>query len=191
MSLFIRALPARVLTLSRVAGLPLFLWLLAHATPGSRSAIALVATYLCLALSDYVDGPLARRAGTADRRWARIDVMADIVFNVSGLGAAAWLGLVGAWVPAIVALLGARFLWRTRRAAERPGGALPEDSAGKHAGVLFYLLVGIVVAERATGAIGPFTVARAADAVFLYAVYVLVRGAKTGVVSRPAQSIAS
>lgn len=172
-----RALPARILTLSRIVGLPAFLWLMlqvAREGPSAGGAL-LAALYVFLSLSDFLDGRLARRAGTADPVWGRIDVVADILFNVTSLGTAAALGLVGAWVPAGVAVLGGRFLWRAFGA---PRAQSPlEDRVGKLAGVGFYLLVGVVVGRLAwPGLISRPVVTAAGDAIFLYTVFALWHG---------------
>jgi len=161
---------ARGLTLARVLGLPPFLWLLARVAAGAPLELraSLGFAYLLLALSDFFDGRLARRAHATSPFWARADVGADILFNFGSLAVAARLGLLGPWVAAGVALLGGRFLWRSLRALG-PDGSLPEDRAGKVAGVSYYLLVGWVVAELACGGLlGRFVLARCGDAVFLY-----------------------
>jgi phosphatidylglycerophosphate synthase len=169
---------ARALTLARLVGVGPFLWLLVRvhrgASPGARATLGLA--YLFLALSDFFDGRLARRARAATAFWARADVAADIFFNVCSLGAAAWLRLVSPWVPAGVALLGARFFLRTMR-DRGTGGVLPEDRLGKLAGVAYYALVGWVVAELSTGGLlGRLALARGGDAVFLYTLVALWRG---------------
>jgi phosphatidylglycerophosphate synthase len=168
------ALTARAFTLSRIAVLPAFLWLLDRvaADEGALLASLLIGTYLVLALSDYVDGPLARRAGAASEAWGRIDVTADVAFNLGSLALAAHLGLVRPWTPVAVAVLGGRFLWRIVRQA----GPGVEDRAGKLAGVFYYLLVGVVVSEVALGFPGRLAVQWAGDAVFLYSLFVLLRG---------------
>jgi phosphatidylglycerophosphate synthase len=164
------------LTLSRFVLLPAFLWLLYSAdtrpTPSNRAALA--SCYAFVALSDALDGRLARRGRAASRRWARLDAAADISFNLSALAAASHLGWIGPWVPAGVALLGGRFLWRI--AGDR--GAFREDPAGKTAGVLYYALVGWVVTELATGGgvLGRRLLDRGADAVFGYTLLALWLG---------------
>jgi phosphatidylglycerophosphate synthase len=177
---------ARALTLARVVGVGPFLWLLVRvdrgASPGARAMLGLA--YLFLALSDFFDGRLARRARAANALWARADVAADIFFNVCSLGAAAWLRLVGPWVPAGVALLGARFCLRTMRDGVS-GGVLPEDRLGKLAGVAYYALVGWIVAELSMGEIlGRPALARGGDAVFLYTLVALWRGRERPMSSR-------
>ncbi|MET0153213.1 MAG: CDP-alcohol phosphatidyltransferase family protein [Candidatus Binatia bacterium] len=165
------ALIARALTLSRFVLLIPFLWLLkaVAAHPSTPGRLALAGTYAFIALSDTLDGRLARRANAASRLWGRIDVVADILFNFSALTAASLLGWMGPWVPAGVAILGGRFLWRIAPDSDDPAPRVREDRAGKLAGFLYYALVGWVVAESSTGGIlGPSAVARGADAVFAY-----------------------
>jgi phosphatidylglycerophosphate synthase len=169
---------ARALTLGRLAGTGPFVWLLvrAHHGAGPGERLMLGCAYVFLALSDFFDGWLARRAGAATAFWARADVGADILFNVGALGAAAWLRLVGPWVPAGVAVLGGRFLVRSVRDGGS-GGDLPEDRLGKLAGVAYYALVGWVVAELVTGGVfGAIAIARGGDAVFLYTLVAYWRG---------------
>ncbi|MBI3128383.1 MAG: CDP-alcohol phosphatidyltransferase family protein [Candidatus Tectomicrobia bacterium] len=156
---------ARGLTLARLLAAPLFaLWLLRGGSLGP----GFFAFYLFFPLSDLADGPLARRSGGARPLWARLDPLADIMFNAAALSAAAWTGRVGFWLPAAVLVLGGRFLWR---GPEREAGA-----AGRAAGVLFYLMTGAVAAEAAFagGAEWGGVLARAGDAVSLYAFMVLL-----------------
>ena len=177
---------ARALTLARLVGVGPFLWLLVRvyrgASPGERATLGFA--YLSLALSDFFDGRLARRARAATALWARADVGADIFFNVCSLAVAAWLRLVGPWVPAGVALLGGRFLVRSVRDGGS-GGDLPEDRLGKLAGVAYYALVGWIVAELATGGVlGRLALARGGDAVFLYTLVALWCGRERPMSSR-------
>jgi phosphatidylglycerophosphate synthase len=144
--------------------LPPFLWLLLKAEPGHWQGTAALGLYGIAVLSDFFDGRLARWTGTAGHRWGRLDVAADVAFNFASLAVASARGLVGPWVPAIVAVLGGAYLWKSAVAE-----ALVEDRPGKAAGVLFYLLVGLATAEAATGFAGRRIVAIAGDAVFLWA----------------------
>src|SRR5262245_23841999 len=176
---------ARALTLARLVGVGPFLWLLVGVYRGASpyARVTLGFAYLFLALSDFIDGRLARRARAATAFWARADVVADIFFNVCSLGAAAWLRLVGPWVPAGVALLGARFCLRTMR--DGGGSVLPEDRLGKLAGVAYYALVGWIVAELSIGGVlGRPALARGGDAVFLYTLVALWRGRERPMSSR-------
>jgi phosphatidylglycerophosphate synthase len=173
------ALIARGLTLSRLALLPPFLWLLYAAATSSSPLhrVALAGCYGFIALSDALDGRLARRARAATQRWARLDAAADILFNLSALAAASHLGWMGAWVPAGVALLGGRFLWRIVGDTGNSSSHVREDRAGKAAGVLYYALVGWVVIELSTGGVlGRSVLGFGADAVFGYTLLVLWLG---------------
>ncbi|MEA2625154.1 MAG: hypothetical protein QOD06_1199 [Candidatus Binatota bacterium] len=174
------AAAARSLTLFRFVAVPPFAWLLLRSPPEEPAAGgALILLYVAVAVSDLSDGPLARRARAASVRWGRIDVAADVTFNVSALAAAAAAGVVGPWVPAVVAVLGARFLWRTRdesRAVPAAGPArLRSDVGGKLAGVLFYLVSG-AAALHAAGVAPRGAVARFADAAAAYGALLLVWG---------------
>lgn len=166
---------ATALTLARLAATAPFVWLLARVasshTPGAAAALA--GAYLAIALSDFVDGPVARRAGSVSARGARLDAAADVCFNFASLAAGAVLGLVSPWTPAALALLAARFAWRNRRCSS--GGRLREDRGGKLAGALFYVLVGFVVLAAAAPATR--MLATIADRVVVaYVVAVLVVG---------------
>ena len=111
----------------------------------SRSTGALLfLLYLLTAFSDLLDGHFARKAGSAGAWWGRLDVLADVWFNTSALLAAAWLGIVGYWVPLGTAALAAQFLYRNRTTLPEGRSRLREDLPGKAAGVVYYLLVGAV-----------------------------------------------
>ena len=173
---------ARGLTLARVAGIPLFLWLLIHtARAGSPlGRMCLLLLYTCIALSDVLDGMFARKAGAPSHVWGQVDAAADIAFTSLSLTVAAWLGRVGFWVPVGVAILGGRFLLRNLGHQPTREGRLVEDRAGKAAGVIYYLLVGAVALELSVeGEGGRWVLARAGDAVFLYTLFLLLRR-KTG-----------
>ena len=141
--------------------------------------MSLLLLYVGIALSDFFDGRLARKAGAPSHVWGQIDALADIAFTSLSLAAAAWLGCVGPWVPAGVAVLGGRFLLRNLHHQPTPQGRLVEDRAGKAAGVIYYLLVGAVAIELVVaGEGGRWLIARTGDAVFLYTLFLLLRGRK-------------
>lgn len=184
---------ARGLTLLRLASIPLFLLLLVQTDregPGLWGT-SLLLLYVFIALSDLLDGPLARKAGAPDHFWGQVDAAVDIVFNSLSLSAAAWLGRVGPWVPAAAALLGGRFIIRNLRHQPALKGRLDEDWAGKAAGVVYYLLVGAVALELSLeGEAGRWLIARAGDAVFLYTLFVLLRRARPLACPVPGEQVA-
>ena len=172
---------ARGLTLARLASIPLFLFLLVqtHRAGPQHWGLSLLLLYVCIALSDFLDGWLARKAGAPSHVWGQIDATADIAFTSLSLAAAAWLGCVGPWVPVGVAVLGGRFLLRNLRHQPTLQGRLVEDRAGKAAGVIYYLLVGAVAIELSVaGEGGRWFIARVGDAVFLYTLFLLLRRRK-------------
>jgi phosphatidylglycerophosphate synthase len=169
---------ARGLTLARLASIPLFLFLLVQTYRAGPQHwwMSLLLLYGCIALSDFLDGRLARKAGAASHVWGQIDAAADIAFTSLSLATAAWLGCVGPWVPVGVAVLGGRFLFRNLGCQPALQGRLVEDRAGKAAGVIYYLLVGAVALELSVaGEGGRWFIARAGDAVFLYTLFLLLR----------------
>ena len=175
------AMLARGLTLARFLAIPLFVWALLHldSAPDPRWRVLLIAAYVYAVLSDLVDGPLARRAGAKSYFWGQVDALSDVAFNAAALAAAAWAGRIGPWPALGVLALGAQFLWRCRGGAGSAGEALPEDAAGKWAGVLFYALVGGVVLEMGLSwdwlrPILPWL----GNLVFFYALYLLIRNAR-------------
>jgi len=142
-SVFYR-LVARGLTLGRFAATPPFLYLLVQ-TCGEPQGVGIGLLFLAIAVSDLLDGFFARLAGASSHHWGQLDALADILFNTASLLVAAWLGLVGVWVPLGVIVLAALFMHRNRRARMADHVRLSEDSLGKAAGVVFYVMVGAVV----------------------------------------------
>src|SRR5919109_4617285 len=108
---------ARGLTLARLVSIPLFLFLLvqAYRAEPQHWRMGLLLLYVCIALSDFLDGRLARKAGAPSHVWGQIDATADIAFTSLSLATAAWLGRIGPWVPAGVAVLDERFLLHNLR----------------------------------------------------------------------------
>jgi phosphatidylglycerophosphate synthase len=169
---------ARGLTLARLASIPVFLVLLIHTHHEGRPLwrLSLLLLYGGIALSDVLDGLLARKAGAPSHVWGQIDAAADIAFTSVSLAAAAWLGHVGPWVPVGVAVLGGRFLLRNLGHQPTQQERLVEDRPGKAAGVIYYLLVGAIALELAMeGDSGRWWIARAGDVVFLYTLFLLLR----------------
>ena len=97
------------------------------------------------AVSDFVDGRLARRLGAASRAGAVLDVVGDGVFVVASLGALASLGIV-TWLLPIAVVLALAGLAVASLQARRPADAVPAgtrprgpaDRAGHAAGIVNY-----------------------------------------------------
>src|SRR5262249_59123565 len=69
-----------------------------------RGGWAPVLAWIAASLTDYLDGPLARRRGTTSAGGAILDNVADIAFVLAGLSTAAALRLVSWLVPVSIAL---------------------------------------------------------------------------------------
>jgi phosphatidylglycerophosphate synthase len=108
-----------------------------------RGGILPLVAWGLAALSDYVDGPLARRTGTTSLRGALLDTVADVTFVLGGLGTAAALGLVSWVVPASIGLSAGAYAAASAR--PHPGGRrLARSRLGHAAGVLNYACLGLV-----------------------------------------------
>jgi CDP-diacylglycerol--glycerol-3-phosphate 3-phosphatidyltransferase/cardiolipin synthase len=83
-----------LLSLSRLALVPLFV---AMPTPGARAAIVVAA-----ALSDLLDGWIARRRRTASRLGAILDPIADRVFVLAALATLLAEGALTTWQAALL-----------------------------------------------------------------------------------------
>ena len=104
---------------------------------------ALVA-WMAASLSDYLDGPLARRRGTSSPRGAILDNVADVVFVLVGLTTAAALGLVSWLVPVSIGLsAGAYAVASARRRGGDGTPRLARSRLGHWAGVANYACLGV------------------------------------------------
>jgi phosphatidylglycerophosphate synthase len=130
----------------------------ANALSGARLLLAAALPYLLAyggwpplivwivaSLSDYFDGPLARRRGTASPSGAILDNVADIAFVLAGLVTAAALALISWVVPLSIALsAGAYAAASARRRSEGGAPRLARSRLGHWAGVANYACLGLV-----------------------------------------------
>src|SRR5262245_11632471 len=114
--------------LLRGGGLPLIVWGIA-------------------ALSDYVDGPLARRRSEVSLAGAILDNVADVTFVLGGLAAASALGLVSWIVPVSIGLSAGAYAAASTR--PRQETALARSRLGHWAGVVNYVCLGVVTGSVA------------------------------------------
>jgi len=100
------------------------------------------------AASDYVDGPLARRAARASSYGGVLDNVADVAFVLAGTGTAAWFGLVSWATPAAIACSSGSYALASLRLSRRTEAPrLARSRLGHWAGVCNYACVGVVVAR--------------------------------------------
>jgi phosphatidylglycerophosphate synthase len=78
-------------------------WLGAYAS-GNRRPALMGPIALAAAMSDFVDGRLARRRGCVDKFGRWLDAVADIVFVLTALSCEARAGSIPAYIPVLIAL---------------------------------------------------------------------------------------
>jgi phosphatidylglycerophosphate synthase len=114
---------------------------------GGWSAFVLV---VLAAATDYVDGPLARRAGRPTAYGTVLDNVADIVFVLVGTATGARYGIVSPLAPAAIACAATAYLAASLVRRRLAGGPVRAYSATGHAaGVCNYVLVALVAGRVA------------------------------------------
>ncbi len=109
-----------------------------------RGGAAPLVVWIVAALSDYADGPIARRRGAVSARGAILDVVADVAFVLGGLVTAAALGLVTWVAPVAIVCSVAGYALASRRLSQDGGPRLARSRVGHWAGVTNYACVGVV-----------------------------------------------
>lgn len=89
-----------VLTVSRIAAIPVLMALLLLQFPGHDQAAA--ALFIVFSFTDTLDGQIARRRGTVSDFGRFADTLADKIFVLSVLLVLVQEGLVAAWVVAVI-----------------------------------------------------------------------------------------
>ena len=87
-----------LLSVLRLLGVPLFLWLLL----GPRWDVAAIVLLTVAGISDYLDGKLARLLGQTSRLGALLDPLADRLYIVSTLVAFVVRGIIPLWVAVLI-----------------------------------------------------------------------------------------
>jgi CDP-diacylglycerol--glycerol-3-phosphate 3-phosphatidyltransferase len=90
-----------LMTLGRIALIPIFLYLLAY--ENRRNSFLAAAVYAVCALTDWVDGWLARVSNKVTRLGKFLDPLADKVIVLSALVMLVRLGRVPVWVVVVIA----------------------------------------------------------------------------------------
>lgn len=139
---------AHLLTLIRlVLALP-FAWLIERASQASALLLALAIA------SDLLDGPLARRRGTASARGRLFDHGADFAFVCAGLLAAAERGAVPGLLPVAVSAAFAQYVLDSRLA--HGARVLRPNRLGRWNGVLYFApLVGVCLMDLGLAGLAP------------------------------------
>jgi len=95
-----------LMTLGRIALIPVFLWLLAYES--RHNSFIAAAIFAIAALSDWIDGWLARVSGKVTTLGRFLDPLSDKIIVLSALVELLRLGRVPAWV--VVVILAREFL---------------------------------------------------------------------------------
>jgi len=134
-----------LLTMLRIALIPLVLWLLVEGTPQSNFWAAMV--YAVSAITDFIDGWLARRMGLTSLLGKFLDPLADKLLVMASLVAMTAMARVPAWA---VILILARELSITslRVIAMSEGVALAAGRAGKEKAALQMVAILMLILHR-------------------------------------------
>ncbi len=112
----------------RLAGVPLFLWLIIERHDGWALLVLMLS-----GVSDYLDGKIARRFGLESRLGALLDPVADRLYILTTLLALAWRDVIPWWLVGLLlgreAFMGVVLLWLQRNGF----GTLPVHFVGKAA----------------------------------------------------------
>ncbi|MFJ4850393.1 MULTISPECIES: CDP-alcohol phosphatidyltransferase family protein [unclassified Streptomyces] len=109
-----------ILSMARLAGVPVFLWLILWPEFGGPKADGWALLILALSgISDYLDGKLARRWNQISNLGRVLDPAADRLYIVSTLVGLTWRGILPWWLTAILVardvVLGVMILVMRRR----------------------------------------------------------------------------
>jgi len=141
------------LTLLRIFFVPLLVVLLL--TKGQNLDLWAVAVFLLAAVTDFLDGYLARKRGQITTLGILLDPIADKLLTCSAFISLVELGLVPAWM--VVIIVGREFAVSGLRAvASAQGFVLQASELGKTKMVLQVAAITVIVLERHYTVIGDF-----------------------------------
>jgi cardiolipin synthase len=134
---------ANTLTLLRLLAAPALLLAIVRDAPLAASALFALAV-----ASDFGDGWLARRRGDASPLGGLADHAADAVFVTSGTVALAWMGVLPAALPPLIALAFLQYALDSRVLSSR---GLRPNSLGRANGVAYYAIVAVPIVRDSMG----------------------------------------
>ena len=129
---------ANLISASRLALTPVCALLASADTAGTR--LAAIAVAVAVGLSDFVDGPLARRSGSASPFGALLDMTSDKVFMCTMLIVLAAAGRSPAWAAWLITSRELLVLF-LRVVASSRGRPMPIALFGKLKTFMLYLLI--------------------------------------------------
>ncbi len=134
------------ITILRILLIPVFIWLYSNPTPERSLWAAIV--FGAAALTDFLDGYLARKSGQITNLGKLLDPVADKLLVATGLILLVQVQLVSVWL-AIIMIARELLITGARVVAAKEGFILPADSLGKLkvvgqiGGIVFLLLEGV------------------------------------------------
>jgi CDP-diacylglycerol--glycerol-3-phosphate 3-phosphatidyltransferase len=142
---------ANTLTALRLVLAPVFAVAVRGAVEAPVLGAVAVAVFAVCAASDVIDGRLARSRGTASNAGRTFDHLADIVFLLTALCTYAALNIAPWWVPAAVAASFGFYAVDSWRRRQPKAPSLIGSRLGHAAGVMNYVLVGVLVVDQSAG----------------------------------------
>ncbi|MCB1686462.1 MAG: CDP-alcohol phosphatidyltransferase family protein [Pseudomonadales bacterium] len=134
---------ANLLTLLRLACVVPCAWAMAHGDWLTAAALFTIAV-----ITDFLDGPLARRLGTASPFGGLFDHATDAAFVTVALGTLGYLGYVPVWLAPLVALAFIQYMFDS---SALQGHVLRASWLGRNNGVAYFVVVGFPVIRNAVG----------------------------------------
>jgi len=126
-----------------------FAVLMASENPAAAPLAGLV--LVVAVVTDLLDGPIARRSGTAGTRGQVLDHVSDVVFVAGGLAGVASRGAIPWLLPILVCLAFAQYVadsYWLRPARARGRGGLWESRLGRWNGILYFVPLAVDVLIR-------------------------------------------
>ena len=121
----LRTIP-NLLSLLRLALVPVFLWLVLSAHPGLAFAVLVVAS-----ITDYLDGYFARKLNQTTRIGALLDPAADRLYIFATLVGLAFTASIPFWLPIVVIARDVLLAFTIPMLASKNYGPLPVHFLGK------------------------------------------------------------
>lgn len=134
---------ANLLTLLRLACVVPCAWAIAQGDWQTAAGLFTIAV-----VSDFFDGRLARRQGSASAFGGLFDHATDATFVTITLGTLACLGHLPLWLAPLVAVAFIQYMFDSQALQ---GHALRASWLGRNNGVAYFVLVGIPVIRNALG----------------------------------------
>jgi phosphatidylglycerophosphate synthase len=134
---------ANLVTASRVASVPVLVVSIVNG-----ATLVALALFAFAVVTDLADGRLARNRGEASSLGGLFDHSADALLCSLGLGAFAWVGVLPAPLPFLVAAAFLQYVLDSRSIAGQP---LRASFLGRWNGILYFVLLGVPIVRDALG----------------------------------------